>query len=74
VAETGRAVSGMKSAEANALIKKIQATYADQLGAPPEGKNFDGLYEVKKIEPTSEYLDLYKQVKEQLAKFGVPYK
>ncbi|MCL5736772.1 MAG: monomethylamine:corrinoid methyltransferase [Actinobacteria bacterium] len=74
VAETAIAVSGMKTAETNELIKKIHATYADQLGSPPQGKTFPELYDVKEVQPTPEYLDVYKRAKDQLATLGVPYR
>ncbi len=74
VAETAHAVAGMKSAEANELIKKIYAKYADQQGSAPQGKTFGELYDVEKVQPISEYLDVYKRAKEELAKLGVPYK
>jgi len=73
-AETGHAVAGMKSAEANELIKKIHAKYADHLGSAPEGKTFGELYDVKKVQPLPEYLDLYKSAKDELARLGVPFK
>ncbi len=74
IAEVARAVSGLKSEQANELIQKIYASYADQLSAPPDGKNFPDLYDVQKVQPTAEYLDLYKRVKEELARLGVPFK
>lgn len=74
VAEVAHAVSGMKSDEANELIKKIHACYADHLNPAPEGKTFGELYDIQKVQPLPEYLDLYKQVKEELARLGVPFK
>lgn len=74
IAEIAHAVSGMKSAEANELINKILACYVDDLSSPPEGKNFGELYDVQKVQPTSEYLDLYMRVKDELASLGVPFK
>jgi methylamine--corrinoid protein Co-methyltransferase len=74
IAETGHAVAGMKSADANDLIIKIYAKYADQLSAAPEGKNFGDLYDVQKVQPISEYLDVYKHAKDELARLGVPFK
>ena len=64
----------MKIAEANELIKKIHALYGDKLSAPPEGKTFGELYDVKKVQPTSEYLDVFKRAKEELSRLGVPFK
>lgn len=55
------------------LIKKIHATYADQLGSAPQGKTFPELYDVQKVQPTSGYLGVSKRAKDQLAKLGVPH-
>ncbi len=74
IGETAHIVSGMKRAEANELIEKIHAKYADQLSSAPQGKTFPELYDVEKVQPTSEYLDVYKQAKDELAKLGVPYR
>jgi len=74
VAETAYAVAGMKSAEANELIKKIYAKYEGQLKTPSEGKTFGELYDVQKLQPLPEYLDVYKRAKDELARLGVPYK
>jgi len=74
VGETAHAVAGMKAAEANELILKIYALYGDQLKSAPEGKSFGELYDVKKVQPTAEYMDVYKRAKDQLAKLGVPFK
>jgi len=73
-AETAHAVAGMKAAEANDLILKIYALYGEQLKSAPEGKSFGELYDVKKVQPTAEYMDVYKRAKDQLAKLGVPFK
>lgn len=72
--ETSIAVAGMKTAEANELVKKILAKYEDQLVTAPEGKTFSELYDVKKVQPTAEYMAVYQRAKEELARLGVPYK
>ncbi len=64
----------MKTADANALVNKVFAKYADQLSAPPQGQTFRELYDVKKIQPLPEYLDVYKRAKDELAALGVPFK
>jgi len=74
VAETAHAVAGMKSAEANELLKKIYARYVDQMESAPQGKNFGELYDLQKVQPIPEYLDVYKRAKDELARLGVPYK
>lgn len=73
-AEIALAVAGMKMADANQLVKKIHAKYVDNLKSAPVGETFLELYDLKKIQPKESYLDLYKKVKDELAKLGVPFK
>ncbi len=74
IAEVAHAVAGMKSEKANEAVKRIHSLFADKLNSAPEGKTFGDLYDVKKVQPTSEYLDVYKRAKDQLAKAGIPFK
>lgn len=65
---------GMPRDKANELLKRILALYEGQLGSAPQGQTFGQLYEVKKVQPTEEYLAVYGRAKEQLAGLGVPYR
>jgi methylamine--corrinoid protein Co-methyltransferase len=62
----------LKREDANELVKGILAKYEDKLGNAPLGKTFQECYDLKKIVPTKEYLDLYESVKKELGDMGVP--
>ncbi|MBA7486848.1 monomethylamine:corrinoid methyltransferase [archaeon] len=62
----------LKREDANELVKGILAKYEDKLGNAPLGKTFQECYDLKKIVPTKEYLDLYEGVKKELGDMGVP--
>lgn len=74
IAETARAVAGMPRDKANELCKKILVLYEDKLDSAPQGKTFSELYDIKTVQPTTEYLAIYQRAKERLALAGVPYR
>jgi methylamine--corrinoid protein Co-methyltransferase len=74
VAETALAVTGMSREACAELFYKILATFEGQMGSAPQGKTFAECYDVQKVQPTEEYLAVYKRAKAELAKLGVPYK
>ncbi len=53
-------------------MKGRLAKYEDKLGNAPLGKTYQECYDLKKILPTKEYLDLYEGVKKELGDMGVP--
>jgi hypothetical protein len=42
------------------------------LGTPPKGKGFTECYDIASLRPTTEWLNMYKTVKEEAAKVGIP--
>jgi len=69
----GAAESGIKRSEANELVKKIVSKYEGKIAEAPLGKTFQECYDVKKIAPTKEYIELYRSVKRELLDIGVPF-
>lgn len=65
---------GMRLADGNELARAIYKKYEGKLKNPPNGKRFQDCYNIKTIEPTKEYLDIYRKVKKELADLGVPFK
>jgi methylamine--corrinoid protein Co-methyltransferase len=74
-AEVAHAVvaQGMKREEANEVVNRLLAKYEDHIPIDNYGKPYHEVYDVKKAVPTEEYLDLYKRVKEEVAKLGVNF-
>ena len=70
--EVAHAVRGMKLEEANALVKQLITIYEPQLNTQPIGMPFEQVYDIDKIEPTSEWQDTYNEVRDELIKMGLP--
>ncbi|MDP6682930.1 MAG: monomethylamine:corrinoid methyltransferase [Desulfobacterales bacterium] len=75
VAEAGHTAArmGMSRKEANVLIKKILSKYEDRINDAPIGKKFSECYDLERVEPTREYLDLYSRVKKEVGSWGLDY-
>jgi methylamine--corrinoid protein Co-methyltransferase len=69
----GAAESGIKRREANDLVKKIVARYEKQIAEAPLGKRFQECYDVKKMAPAKDYIELYGTIKRELTDLGVPF-
>jgi methylamine--corrinoid protein Co-methyltransferase len=72
--ETTRACTGMSRKQANELVCACLAKYEPTLGNPPKGKRMPDLYDVKRLKPTDEWLDMFESVKSELKGLGVPYR
>lgn len=67
------ALQGLTREETNHIVKQILGEYEDQLDTAPIGKRFDECYDMERVQPTQEYLDLYDRCKEKLTEFGLDY-
>lgn len=65
------ATTGMKRADANEIIKKILPKYESTLKSPPVDKTFQDCYDVKKLVPKKEWMDMYQEVRKDLINIGV---
>ena len=54
---------GLDRKEANELVKKILLKYEHQIPEAPIGKKFSECYDLDRVEPTQEYVDLYEKIK-----------
>lgn len=70
---TGLAKSGIKRSEANDMVKKILPKYETKLTEAPIGKTFPECYDVKRVTPRKDYVELYNKVKRELMDIGVPF-
>jgi methylamine--corrinoid protein Co-methyltransferase len=74
IAEVSRQATGWTREQASAVIPEIMQRYIGTLKEPNRGKPFPEVYNVDTIEPKQEWLDMYYEVKEDLAKLGLNFK
>jgi methylamine--corrinoid protein Co-methyltransferase len=71
--EVAHAVAGMDLKEANILLDKLVASYEKDYKTAPKGKSFSECYDVKALQPTDEYLEVYNQAIDFLTGLGLTY-
>ncbi len=71
-AEVAHAAVGMSRTQADEIVKKLLDIYEKNLPSKPIGKPFQEVYDLKTLQPTSEWLGMYQDVKEELVELGVP--
>lgn len=73
MAEAARAVAGMETEKVNEILDKLVALYEKDYKTAPKGKPFEECYDVLKLVPTQEYLDIYDQAVKLLTDLGLTY-
>jgi hypothetical protein len=73
--EVGHIVArmGMKRKEANNLVKSLLSRYEKDVPEAPLGKKFSEIYDMQKVTPLPEYLELYESIRRELAELGLDY-
>ena len=71
--EVAYAVTGMKAEQASELVSQLLDKYEKQIQKAPPGKRYQECYDLKTGKPSEEYVRLYDEVKEELAKMGIPF-
>jgi len=73
--EVGHAVArqGMKRGQANEIALKLLSKYEANAGDAPKGAEYQECYDVAKANPTQEHYDMYRKVKDEVAKLGVEF-
>ncbi len=59
--------------DANEITLALLKTYEKNIPNAPLGKNFRECYDIRKVKPSTEYLDLYKSTRKELMDLGVPF-
>lgn len=62
---------GLKPGDACEIVKELYKKYGDKLASPDRGKAFGEVYDLKRIVPKSEWLEIYIDVKKELRDLGV---
>lgn len=73
MAEAARAVAGMETDKVNEILDKLVALYEKDYKNAPKGKPFEECYDVVKLVPTQEYLDVYDEAVKILTGLGLTY-
>lgn len=71
-AEVFKSCGNMKLEVVNQIAKQLIPKYEDGLGNPPIGKPIYECFDLKRLEPTEEYAELYQRMKEELMGLGMP--
>ncbi len=64
---------GLSRKDANELVKKILPKYEDEISQAPMGKTISECYDMERVEPTQEYLELYERVRKEVSSLGLDY-
>lgn len=73
MAEVAYAVAGMESEKVNEILDKLISLYEKDYKTAPKGKPFQECYDVVKLVPTQEYLDVYDEAVKILTGLGLDY-
>jgi len=71
--EMGKAASRIHREEANGLVERLLEKYESRLDSPPEGSRYQECYDPATGKPDVAYVNLYSDVKEELAAMGVSF-
>lgn len=67
------ALSGMTRKDANTIVRKLLDIYEKDIPEAPLGKKFSECYDIERVEPTDEYLDLYARIRKEAEGLGLDY-
>lgn len=71
IAEVSRACLNLTRQDAAELVKEILPCYQASITNPNRGRPFNEVYDVETVQPTTEWLDMYNAVKEDLRRIGL---
>ncbi len=71
-AQVAHAAERLTRKEANAIVKALAAKYVDGMESLPKGQPFQEVYDLRTVQPTPEWWQLYEEVCQELRdKFGL---
>lgn len=71
--EVAHAVAGMDLHEVNILLDKLVSMYEKDYKTAPAGKTFQECYDVKKLVPSEEYIQVYDEAVKIMTDLGLTY-
>ena len=69
--EVSLATCGMDVEDVNRIVDRVVGLYEKDFNHAPQGKRFQDCYDVRELEPTDEYVDLYDKTIDLLGKCGL---
>ena len=69
--EVSLATCGMEVEDVNKIVDRVVGLYEKDFNHAPQGKRFQDCYDVRELEPTDEYVDLYDKTIDLLGKCGL---
>ena len=72
--EAAIATAGMKISKVNEILEALISSYEKNYAKAPKGKSFRECYDVQKVTPTEEYLEVYDKAVGTLKEMGLPLK
>lgn len=72
--EVAKATCGMKIPAVNEMLNILVSGYEKNYATAPVGKRFQDCYNVQKILPSREYLDIYDEAKDYLERIGLKFR
>ncbi len=73
MAEASHAVAGMETEKVNEILDKLIGLYEKNYKTAPKGKPFEECYDVQKLVPTQEYVEVYEEAVKILTDLGLDY-
>ena len=70
--EVAHAATKVNREQADEIVKKALNLYEDLQDKKPFGKSFPEVYDVNKVQPKKDWLNIYDQVKKEVASWGLP--
>jgi methylamine--corrinoid protein Co-methyltransferase len=70
--EVAHAAAGLSREQADEIVQKAVAKYQPVMDKKPVGIPFSEAYDARTIQPTTEWLDIYKRVKDEVFEWGLP--
>ncbi len=70
--EVLKAAAGLDRQKGEEIVQQALAQYKDELNKKPYGQPFQEVYDLHTVQPTKEWLAVYHEVKNQVARWGLP--
>ena len=68
-----KAATQINRQQANEMVIRLLEKYESQIERAPTGSRYQECYDVTTGKPGEDYVRLYAEVKEELARMGVPF-
>jgi len=72
--EMAKAATQINRQQANEMVIRLLEKYESQIERAPTGSRYQECYDVTTGKPGEDYVRLYAEVKEELARMGIPFK